>query len=336
MAKRITIKDIAKELSIHHSTVSRALRNDSRVKEKTRKQVLDLAKSYGYRVNMNALQLRGNINNTIALIVPNIRHTFFTNIISYITNLAHSQGFVISVFESNENYKQEQEIINTIIQYNFSGVIASIAKNTMNSDHFRLLAKYAIPLVFFDRVCEDMDTPKVMVNNYESAFMATEILINKGYLRVGHITGPIHLNVFRDRQKGYIEALTKHKIGYQNHLIINREFSIDEGKTGLLRLLDNPEKPDAILSSSYLLSIGILVKAKELELNIPDDLALIGFGDIQFEEIIEPGITSIIQPEDEIAQNCFNLTLQLIKKERQLDHSYIKKVKTTLVERNSI
>lgn len=335
MAKRITIKDIARELDVHHSTVSRALHNDSRVNKETRRKILDFAASYGYRVNINALQLRGSIRKSIALIIPNIRHAFFTNIISHLTHLAHQNDYVISVFESNENSKQEEEVINTIIQYNFAGVIASIAKDTKKSDHFRLLADYDIPLVFFDRVCEDMETPKVLVNNYKSAFDAVEMMIIKGYQRIAFVNGPVHLNVFRDRQKGYQDALRKYKRDYHNHLVISDDFSIEEGKNTMDILLDKEEKPDAILSSSALLTIGILVRAKEMELSIPGDLALIGFGDTYMAEILEPGINSIIQPEERIAVNAFKLILHLINEE-EIDPLLTEKLETSFVERNSV
>src|ERR1035437_3369298 len=207
MKRRITIKDIAKGLNIHHSTVSRALRNDPRVNENTRDAVLAYANEHDYQINMNAAQLRGKTNNAIALIVPNINHTFFSDIISQLTNIAYQKGYVISVFQTNEKYLQEKEIVNTIIKHNFAGVIVSIAKDTINSNHFALLKKYGIPLVFFDRVCPDISTPKVLVNNYEITLQATEHLINKGYKRIAHITGNTYVNVFKDREKGYCDAL---------------------------------------------------------------------------------------------------------------------------------
>ena len=136
---------------MHHSTVSRALRNDTIVKEETRKKVTEFARKYGYQVNMSALHLRGSIKNTIAVLVPNISHNFFSNIVSVITNMAYTRGYIVSVFQSNESARQEEEIINTLIQNNVAGVIASIAMETTNSAHFELLKKYRIPLVFFDR-----------------------------------------------------------------------------------------------------------------------------------------------------------------------------------------
>lgn len=336
MSNRITIKDLARELKVHHSTVSRALRNDPRVNEETKKIVMEAARLHGYQVNMNALQLRGATNNTFALIVPNIRHTFFTNIVSHLTNLAHKNGFVVSIFESNEEFEQEQETINTIIRYNFSGVVASIARNTMNGEHFKLLRNYGIPLVFFDRVCEDIDTPRVLVNNYEAAFNAVNLLIDKGHHKIAHITGPLHLNVFGDRHKGYLDALSDHNLDYKNFLIVDKEFVVDEGKNGFLHLLEQDEVPDAILSTSSLLSIGIMIKAKELGFKIPENLALISFGDNQFTDILEPGITSIIQPEEEIAETCFELMLKLINKEIDIDYPVTKEVKSRMLYRASV
>lgn len=335
MQKRLTIKDLANELNLHYSTVSRALNNYNGIKKTTKVKVLEAAREYGYQVNLNAVHLRAASNNTIALIIPNIRHTFFTNIVSHISKLAYKKGYVVSIFESNENYKQEQEIINRIIKYNYSGVIASISKNTINAEHFRLLRKYNIPLVFFDRVGENIDTSKVLINNYESAYQAAEILIKKGYKRIAYISGPIHLNVFKDRLQGYKNALTKYKIGYNHYIIINKEFTIEDGKNALERLLEKDEKPDAVFSTSSILSIGIILKAKALKINIPDDLGIIGFGDNDISSIIDPGITSIIQPEDEISEQCFEIMMDMMNI-NNIDNLVVREVKTKIIFRGSI
>ena len=315
MKKRITIKDIAKELNVHHSTVSRALRNDPRVNEKTRDLVLAYALKHEYQTNMNAVQLRGSSNNTIALIVPNINHTFFSDIVSQLTNIAYKKGYIISVFQSNEDYNQEAGIVNTIIKHNYAGVIASISKNTTDSKHFALLATFGIPLVFFDRVCDDIITPKVLVNNYEVTFEATEYLIKKGYTHIAHLTGPTNINVFNSRQNGYHDALIRHGLSYNRQLALNEEFSVELGEKCLSDLLLETEKPDAIISSSILLTIGIVVRAREMFLRIPQDLGLIGFGNQLSSMIMQPGLTSIYQSETEIAAIAYDLLDKMIQKE---------------------
>ena len=330
MNKRITIKDIAKDLKIHHSTVSRALRNDYRVNEKTRDLVLAYAREHEYQTNMNAVQLRGSSNNAIALVVPNINHTFFADIISQLTNLAYIKGYVISVFQSNEKYELEKEIVNTIIKHNFAGVIVSVSHQTTNSNHFTLLQKFGIPLVFFDRVCEDIKSPRVLVNNFEITLEATNFLLSKGYKKIVHLTGTQDINVFRDRQKGYLEALEKNKADYKNPIIIDGEFSTEIGKNLLRKLWSLEERPDAIISSSIYLTMGILLEARFLGINIPKNLGLIAFGNQLTSEMFQPRITSIEQPENEIAEISFDFLEKLIKKEINQTELIVKTVNATI------
>jgi len=335
MNKRITIKDIAKELNVHHSTVSRALRNDPRVNEKTRDMVLAYAREHEYQTNMNAVQLRGTSNNAIALIVPNINHSFFSDIISQLTNQAFQKGYVISVFQSNEKCLQEKEIVNTIIKHNFAGVIVSIAKDTMNSSHFAILKKFGIPVVFFDRVCEDIQTPKVLVNNYEITFSATEHLVNKGYKRIAHLTGTTDINVFRDRQKGYIDALLKNNLEYTQPIVLEDNFSIEIGKDVFSKLWNSPERPDAIISSSVYLTMGILLQARTCGIEIPAHLGLITFGTLLSSEIIQPQITYIDQPEKEIAEISFELLEKMINHELSADETFEREVKAEIIYRET-
>jgi len=326
MKKRITIKDIARELNVHHSTVSRALRNDPRVNEKTHDMVLEYAKAHEYQTNMNAVQLRGESKNTIALIVPNINHNFFSDIISKLTNIAYEKGYILSVFQSNENYEHEVGIVNTIIKQNYAGVIASISKETTNSKHFRLFNSFGIPLVFFDRVCDDIITPKVLVNNYEITFEATEYLINKGYKRIAHITGPVHINVFNDRQNGYNDAMIKHGLTYNRKISLDDEFTVELGEKCLAGLIMEVEKPDALISSSIHLTMGIVIHCRKLNIRIPQDLAIIGFGNHLNSLVMEPLITSIYQSETSIAEISFNLLEKMIEKEIPTGENYTETV----------
>jgi len=312
--KRITIKDIARELDIHHSTVSRALRNDKSVSDDTRKRVNEFARKIGYQVNMNALQLRGSIKNTIAIVVPNIHHNFFSNIVSQVANLAFQRGFVVSIFQSNENYMQEKEIIKTLIRNNSAGVIASISMETINSEHFQELKRFRIPLVLFDRVCADLEVSKVLVNNFEVVASAVELLIKRGYRNIAHISGTRNINVFRDRQEGYISAINKKKLPYQRVVIINTAFTIDEGKRATEKLFEEDIKPDAILCDSHFLTLGAIFKIRELDLKIPEDVGIVGFSDNPYVEAMNTGVISIIQPDVSIANAVFEMITKKIEK----------------------
>jgi LacI family transcriptional regulator len=335
MKKRITIKDIAKELNVHHSTVSRALRNDPRVNVTTRDQVLAYAREHEYQTNMNAVQLRGTSNNAIALIVPNINHTFFSDIVSKLTNIAYQKGYVISVFQSNEKCLQEKEIINTIVRHNFAGVIVSIAIDTVNCEHFSILSKFGIPLVFFDRISREISTPKVKVNNFEITESATENLIERGYQRIAHITGTTNINVFSERQEGYEAALKRYDMQYKHAVVINDEFSIETGKKLFSELWNMLEKPDAIISSSVHIATGILLEARKLGINVPKDLGLITFGSLLSSEIISPQLTYIEQPENEIAEISFDLLEKMIIHEIPIGESIERTVQAQIIFKES-
>lgn len=322
MNKRITIKDIAKQLNIHHSTVSRALRNDTRVNEITRKLIVEYAGEHGYQINMNALQLRRGVKNVIAVIVPNINHSFFSNIVSTIADLAYQDNYTVSVFQSNEKLEREKEIIDTIIQHNVAGVIVSVSMETTESNHFSKLKKLKIPLVMFDRVCEDINVSKVLVNNSEVVSQAVEILISKGYQRIAHITGTELLNVYRDRQNGYSKTLASYKNDFRKRFVVNKEFTLEDGRTAVSVLFADDIKPDAVICDSYILLLGALQKLKEMNLKIPGDVGLLGFGESPSLQLIQPRITTISQPHEEVASKSYELLInQINRKEKGITES---------------
>ncbi len=333
MTVRVTIKDIARELNIHHSTVSRALRDDKRVKSETKKKIVEYAKSHGYQVNMSALHLRGSIRNVIAIIVPNINHQFFSNIISQITNLASANGYVVSIFQSNEEYDREKEIINTIIQNNIAGVIASVSMQTADGSHFEELVKYKIPLVFFDRVCA-IDVPKVVVNNYEIMKQAVDLMIEKGYKRIVHVTGTSLLNVFRDRQRGYTDAVNLNKLNFQKVYQVGKGFTIGDGKEAAKELFSVRVKPDAILCDSYTLLLGIISYLDEVGLKVPEDVGLIGFGENPAMEVMKPGITAIVQPDAEVAKWTYKILEEKINNADERENESIM-LSSKIIERDS-
>ncbi len=311
--KRITIKDIARELNLHHSTVSRALRNDASVREETRIRVNNYAREYGYQINMSALHLRGNKSNTLAVVVPNINHNFFSNIISVFTNLAFQKGYVVSVFQSNESSILEGEIINALIKNNVAGVIASIAMDTSNPAHFELLQKYRIPLVFFDRVCTGIAVPKVTVDNYSALLEVVNMLARKGCKRIAHITGGSKMNVFKDRQRGYLDGLKKNKLEYVRKEEIVSAFNINMGMQLTGRLLSEDPAPDAIICDSHFLALGAIFKIREKGLKMPDDIRLAGFGDNPYVPVTSTEMITVVQPDEAIAEAAFDLLLRKLE-----------------------
>lgn len=310
---RITIKDIARDLKIHHSTVSRALRNDAKVKVQTRDRILNYAKEHGYQINVNALKLRGSVRNVIAIIIPNIHHHFFSNVVSLITDLASEQDFIVSVFQTNESHIQEKKIIKTVIQNNVAGVIASISLETESSEQFTLLKKFGIPLVFFDRVCKDIDTSKVVINNSEIVKQAVDLLVSKDHRKIAYITGSKHINVFHQRQLGYLAGIEKNGLSYSKRYEIRESLTAEKGIKAISELFNETKTPDAVISDSNNLTYGVILKLRKMNLNIPKDVGIISFGENLANSVIEPTITSIEQPENEIANEVYNLLIAQIE-----------------------
>lgn len=307
----ITIKDIAKELNVHHSTVSRALTGDPRVKLETQQKIRNYAKENGYVQNYSAISLRDGMRNMIAVIVPNVHHRFFSNIISLIANLATEKGYITVVYQSNENIEEEKEIVNNILKNRFAGVIASISMESVNVDHFKKLSDYNIPLVLFDRISDDLNVSKVVAKSYDAVKEATTLLLDKGYKRVVYLGGSQEIKLFKERRSGYVEALPS----ADNALFIEitEQFTVETGREYLKKLLSNSVAPDAVICDSYNIALGVFGEAKTQGLSIPNDLAIISFGNDKSAEMLTPSMCQIKQPEEQFANNAFELLLQHIQ-----------------------
>ena len=320
MTERITIKDISKKLKIHHSTVSRALRNSPQVKEETKKRIVKYAKKHGYKVNMNALKLRGTVKNVIAVIVPNINHDFFANIISVISDMASNKGFIVSVFQTNESVELEKKVLNSVIQNNVAGVIASVSMETVQAKHFKELSNYKIPLVMFDRVIDDLDVPKVEVDNFEIVTRSVEKLYSEGYDRIVHITGSDKVSVFRNRKKGYDHMIKKLGIKYHNSFSIEKGFTAEEGKLAAKSIFKEKGKPNAIICDSHILMIGLLTQLKKMDIQVPKDVKIISFSNNPLLKIFTPYISFISQPITEIGKTSFDLLVNKIQDENKIQN----------------
>ena len=202
MKSRTTIKDIARALHIHHTTVSRALRDHPEVNPETKRLVKEMARKMNYQPNILARNLKMNSTNMIGVIVPEIKHHFFAAVISGIEEVAYQAGYVILVCQSNEQY--EREVMNTraLISNKVAGLIVSISQTTRAAEHFRLFQEQGGKIVFFDRVCEEIDAPKVVVDDYQGAFEATEFLIRQGRKRIAHTGGTEHIALSLARFRG--------------------------------------------------------------------------------------------------------------------------------------
>ena len=296
-----TIKDIAQQLHLSISTVSRALRNASDINTETKKNILQLAEDLNYQPNRLALSLRQNQTNTIGVIVPNLDYVIST-MVKGIDEAALEAGFTVIVCQSNESFGRE--VVNTRRMLNslVDGFIISISSETKSSEHFKVLKEREIPFVVFDRVIPDLLASSVILDNEEGGFIATEHLIEQGYKKIAILAGPQTLGISNSRLEGYKKALKKHDIKYDDELVIYCDFNQDFAFYATEELLSSKKRPDAIFTISDRMAIGAMLAIKKKGLKMPEEIGLVGFNNEPSLALFSPSISSVEQPSFEIGK----------------------------------
>lgn len=313
--KEATMLDIARELKVSKSTVSRALKDHPSIGKKTKKAIQDLAKKYNYHPNSIAYSLSKKSTKTIGVIVPLLSHYYFSTVISGIEELAYKSGYKVIICQSAESYDREVIVSQTLLSSKVDGLIVSISRETVNSDHFRLYQEKSIPIVFFDRVCADMEACSVTVDDYKGAFMAVEHLIKAGRRRIAHFAGPPLLQITQKRIEGYKDALFRYGIAFDGDLLIDCGAGLEQenGSLAAQEMLDRGVKPDAIFAVCDPIAIGVMMTLKKNRINIPDEVAVVGFCDEPIARVVEPQLSSLVQPAFRIGETSIELLLQQIQ-----------------------
>ena len=309
MADQITIKDIARHLNISVSTVSRALRDHPDISIETKRVVKKFAEENGYQPNFLAQNLKNRQSSTIGVIVPEIRHNFFASALNGIEDIAYEAGYTMLVAKSNENYNREMLNTRSLISNRVAGLIVSISQETQNYEHF----KQHIPIVFFDRVPPNYDSNQVLVDDQNGAYQAVEHLIQKGYRKIAHFAGPKHLQIASNRLKGYKTALEKYDISSQEDLIVYGGMHEKDGMEAFTKLYTNNNIPDAIFAVNDPVAIGAVIRIKEYNLKIPDDIAIVGFSNNPISALINPPLTTVVQPAYEMGKKAAEMLLASIE-----------------------
>lgn len=313
MKTHTTIKDIARELNIHHTTVSRALRDHPDVNTDTRALILKTAEQMNYSPNTFATSLRSQQSTVIGVIVPSVQPFFFSSMISKLSKKADEAGYTIMIFQSDEDFEIEKRNVMALLQNRVAGLIVSIASETDQFDHFTMLEEQGTPVIFFDRVPPDPKVNCVRIDNYHGAYGATEYLISKGREDIAFFAGPKDVSIFHDRLEGYMAALRDHNRHIRQDRIFRSNLSIEAGRNTMQQLIGSQSLPDAILCAVDLLAFGAMGAAQHAHLAIPDDVALIGFDNHPAGEIVQPALTTVAQPIDRIAEQAFQLLIRLIE-----------------------
>ena len=333
MTKPPTIKDIARQLNISVSTVSRAIRNASDVNKETKQAVLNLVAELNYQPNQLALSLRNKQTHTIGVIVPNLDYVL-SMMVRGIDEVALEAGYTVMICQSNESFGRE--ILNTrrLLESLVDGFIISVSSETKNFDHIKKIQEKEIPMVVCDRVTPHLKAPSVRIDNEDGGFQATEHLIEQGYKRIAILAGPKNLDISNKRMEGYLSALKKNKIKPDPSLIMHCDFNQDYAFFATEELLSMKKRPDAIFTISDRMAIGAMLAIKKKGLIMPDDIGLVGFNDEPILNLVSPTISSVEQPFFEMGKTTAKLFIECMHNKE--DMSNVEKVlKTKLHIRES-
>jgi Transcriptional regulators len=314
MANLVTIKDIARELNISVSTVSRALRDTYDVSHDTRDKVLATAARLNYKPNYNAIGLAKGSTHNIGVILPFITNYYFSTVITGIQEVAYSKGYNIVFFVTNDSPEREVDILENLAISSLDGLLVSIATDSDAYEHFELVHKEGMPIVFFDRVANGIKTSKVMQDDYNGAFEATEHLIANGYTKIAHIAGPRGLSLTQKRLNGYLAALQKHNMPTREEWVIHSGFSQQCGEEDTYKLLDSEEAPDAIFAVNDRKAIGAMIALKNRKIRIGKEVGVVGFTNDPASTIISPTLTTIAEPAFDVGKKSCELLLKHITK----------------------
>ncbi len=309
----ITIKDIARALNISISTVSRALRDSYDINAETKKRIVEYAEKMNYRPNPIALSLKENRSRSIGVIVPEIANTFFSQAINGIEEIAYERGYHVVIFQSHESLEREIANIQHLFARKVDGLLISLTGSSNDIRHLEEYRHNNFPIVYFDRVPDTLEAHKVVVDNFEGAFKATEYLIEKGKRKIAHITSPPTLSITQERMGGYKSALEKHGLPVREELIKYCSFRPEEAEEAIRGLLKN-EQPDAFFIGSDRLSLGCYQAYKKL---MVDEITLIGFTNLGVAHLLEPPLSTIVQPAMTIGQKAAGILLDEIENKRK-------------------
>lgn len=308
----ITIKEIARLLGISKSTVSRALQERSDVNEHTRAKVMKLARELNYQPNAIAVNLKNKRTFTIGVIIPETTNAFFSRALGGIQKVANAAGYHVVICQSNESYNTEKKTLQSLITNRVDGILVSVSRETEDTGHFITLLQKQIPVVFFDRVCEGLQTGQVITDNYEISLQATQHLIDQGCRRVAMLAGPEHLYTSSRRLKGYRDAMEKNNISPDNDLLVYQDFRPPDLEKFTLELIGNSHTPDGIFAINDMAAIEMMHVIKKSGLRVPDDIAVLGFNNERVSQFIEPSLTSIEMPAQDMGAMAAEMLLQLI------------------------
>ena len=332
----VTIKDIAKALNLSTSTVSRALRGSYEISAETKKQVLEYAEKINYRPNPIALSLKERRTRALGVVVSEIANNFFSQAINGIESIAYNRGYHVIITQSHESQERERVNVEHMAARGVDGLLVSLSSESVDLSYLKELHEKGLPIVFFDRITSEIDTHKVVANNYLGAFHATEHLVYQGFKRIAHITSSPFLSISQERLEGYKAALEKHSLPFNETLIRHCNHGgmiAAEVEDAMTSLFKGKTKPDAIFTAGDRLTtvcFGFLKRMKPKK-----EVGFTGFTNMQQADLFSPSLTVVSQPAFEIGQTATELLIQIIESKRPVTSFETRMLETSLVIRES-
>ncbi|WDF56737.1 LacI family DNA-binding transcriptional regulator [Mucilaginibacter sp. KACC 22063] len=311
----ITIRDIAKELKLSVSTVSKALRDSHEISAKTKKLVLEYAQSNNYKPNPIAQSLKQGRSKSIGIVVSTIENQFFSQVINGIESVAYQHGYNVIITQTHESYDLELKNVGHLTQRSIDGLLISLSTETKDVEHLKELHQKGLPIVFFDRVSNEINTHKVIADNFKGGYDATRHLIDSGYRKIAHITSPPNISITRERYAGYRQALEEAGITIPDEYIKHCAHGgrdLDEIENALNELLALEDKPKAIFTTSDRITTNTLYLLTKLKVKIPQEIALVGYTNTTLADVLNPPLSTVYQPGFDIGKNATEMLLNLI------------------------
>jgi LacI family transcriptional regulator len=336
--KEITLKEIAETLGISITTVSKALKNYPDVSEKTRQSVIALAEKLNYSPNSFAVNLRTKESKTIGLIIPEVVHHFFSNVINGIIAEAEKNGYLVIILQSNESLELEKKQVALLINKRVDGIIMSLSNESNNDAHIKEILQREIPFVQFDKISKLIPSSKVIINDQKAAMDAVQHLIDKGCKKIAHIRGPINPQNAIDRFLGYKKALEKNNIPFDSKLVYAcTNVTFEEGLEFAKQILSDHQDVDGIFVITDLVAVGVLAHFNEKNILVPHQVAIIGFSNWFMSQVITPKLSTVDQPSYEMGVAAFNLLLEeMTCRKDGLEYSpRTIELETSIIERES-
>lgn len=310
--KKSTIKDIAALLGLTPSAVSKALNDHPRISEKTKIAVKEAAVQLDYQPNYLSSALRKGKSNLVGVIIPRVNSHFFSSVVENIEKVLNLNGYNIIMTQSNELYAKECQEIDTLLKIQVDGIIASMANETTNLEYYQKI-KSKTELVLFDRGEEELNVDYVGIDDYKSSHLVVDHLVSQNCKHIAHIAGFKHIRIYKERIRGYKDALEKWNLETKENWIIESNLRMEDGRRIMQQLLDSPERPDAVYVAGDIAALGALQVLLENNIKVPDEIALIGFSDEPFTSLTQPSISTVNQHSDQIGKLTAEAFLERMK-----------------------